>query len=342
MMKKVDLDWGNIGYGYIRTDYNYISYWKEGKWDEGQLLTENTVTISIGSAALHYGQECFEGLKAQTAIDGRVLLFRPDQNAKRMQESARGILMAEVPEEQFVKACIQLVKANLRWVPPYGTGASLYIRPFLFGHGDNLGVKAAAEYIFCIFCSPVGPYFKGGLTPVFFNVSDYDRAAPRGTGGIKVGGNYAASLKPKKLANAAGYADCIYLDPATRTYIEEVGAANFFGITRDNTFVTPQSPSILPSITRRSLMEIAEKYLGMKVEERPIRLDEVDTFVEAGACGTAAIITPIGGIFYNEKMHTFYGDGKEVGPVVKKLYDTLIGIQHGELEAPEGWLVEVK
>lgn len=341
-MEKVQLDWGNLGYGYIRTDYNYISYWKDGKWDAGKLTQDNTVTISIGSTALHYGQECFEGLKAQTAKDGRVLLFRPDQNAKRMQDSARGIFLAEVPEEKFVDACVQLVKANLHWVPPYGSGAALYIRPFLFGHGDNLGVKPSKEYIFCIFCSPVGPYFKGGLTPVFFTVSEYDRAAPRGTGALKVGGNYAASLKPRTLAQEAGFADCVYLDPQTHTCIDEVGAANFFGITKANIVVTPKSPSILPSITRRSVVAIAQRYLGLKIEERPIPITEIDTFVEAGACGTAAIIAPVGGIFYNGEMHTFYNEGKEAGPITKKLYETLTAIQRGEHEAPEGWLVEVK
>lgn len=341
-MEKVDLDWGNLGFGYIRTDYNYISYWKDGKWDEGKLMKENTITISIGSTALHYGQECFEGLKAQTAKDGCVLLFRPDQNAKRMIKSAQGVLMAEVPEQKFVEACIRHVKANLRWVPPYGTGASFYLRPFLFGHGDNLGNKPAKEYIFCIFGSPVGPYFKGGLTPIKLLVSDYDRAAPEGTGAIKIGGNYAASLRPRTLAREAGYADCLYLDAKTRTYIDELSGANFFGITRDNIFVTPASSSILPSITRRSVMEIAEKYLGLKVEERPIRIDELENFVEAGACGTAAIISPIGEVFYNGKAYTFYGDGKEVGPLNQKLYDTFTAIQRGDHEAPEGWLVEVK
>ncbi len=341
-MQKVDVDWGNLGFGYIRTDYNYISYWKDGKWDEGKLIEENTITISIGSTALHYGQECFEGLKAQTARDGRVLLFRPDQNAKRMITSAQGVLMAEVPEEKFVDACIRHVKANMRWIPPHGTGASFYLRPFLFGHGDNLGNKPAQEYIFCILGSPVGPYFKGGLTPIKLVVSDYDRAAPVGTGAIKIGGNYAASLSPRTLAREAGYADCLYLDAKTHTYIDELSGANFFGITKDNTFVTPNSASILPSITRRSVEEIAEKYLGLKVEERPVRIDELDTFVEAGACGTAATISPIGEIFYNDKPHIFYGNGKEAGPVTKKLYETLTAIQRDEHEAPEGWLVVVQ
>lgn len=341
-MDKVDLDWKNIGFKYRKTDFRYIAYWKDGKWNEGKLIEDNMITISEGSTALHYGQECFEGLKAQTAKDGRVLLFRPDQNAKRMRDSAQGLLMAEVPEEMFIDACIQVVKANMRWVPPYGVGASFYLRPYLFGHGDNLGVKPSLEYIFSVFGCPVGPYFKGGLIPVNFIVSEYDRAAPAGTGALKVGGNYAASLKPHDLAVKAGYADCIYLDPKTRAYIEEVGAANFFGVSKDNKVVTPKSPSILPSITRRSVLEIAEKRLGMEVEERPVAIDEIEEFVEAGACGTAAVITPIGGIFYNGKLHTFYGDGKEVGPVTRKLYNMLTAIQKGEEPAPEGWLVEVK
>lgn len=341
-MEKVQLDWGNLEFGYTRTDWNYISYWKDGKWDAGKLMQENTVTISLGSTALHYGQTCFEGLKAFETKDGRMLLFRPHENAKRMISSCQGLLMAEVPVEKFVDACIQTVKANQRWLPPYGSGASLYLRPFLFGHGDHLGVSPSEEYIFSVFCSPVGPYFKNGFKPVFFNVSDYDRAAPKGTGRIKVGGNYAASLRPRAIAKKDGYPDCIYLDPATHTHIEEVGAANFFGITKDHKFVTPNSESILPSITRRSLEEIAEKYLGLVVEERPIPIAEIDDFVEAGACGTAAIITPIGGIFYQGKMHPFYKNGKEVGPITQKLYDALTAIQAGEHDAPEGWIVEAK
>lgn len=340
-MSKVDLDWRNLDYSYKRTDLNYISYWKDGTWDEGRLVEENTVTISIGSTVLHYGQECFEGLKAQTAKDGRVLLFRPDQNARRMQVSARGILMPEVPEDKFIDACIQVVRANLRWVPPYGFGAAFYLRPLLFGHGDNLGAKSSKEYIFCVFGCPVGPYFKGGLTPIKVIVSEYDRAAPLGTGALKIGGNYAGALKHRKLAKKAGYADCLYLDSKTRSYIDELGGTNFFGITRNNTLVTPESPSILPSITRRSVAEIARKYLGMKVEERPVSITEIDDFVEAGGCGTASVIVPIGGIFYNNRLHTFYNDGQETGPITRKLYDTLTAIQLGEHEAPEGWLVEV-
>lgn len=341
-MDKVNLDWGNLDYSYKRTDFNYISYWKDGKWDTGKLVRENTVTISIGSTALHYGQECFEGLKAQTAKDGRVILFRPDQNAKRMQDSARGILMPEVPTEKFLDACIQVVKANLRWVPPYGFGAAFYLRPLLFGHGDNLGAKPSKEYIFSVFGCPVGPYFKGGLTPIKVIVSDYDRAAPLGTGAIKVGGNYAAGLQHREFAKKAGYDDCLYLDAKTHTYIDELGGTNFYGITRDHVLVTPTSPSILPSITRRSVVEIAAKYLGLKIEERPVSIAEIADFVEAGACGTAAVLTPIGSIFYNGNLHTFYGDGKEAGPMTKKLYDTFTAIQRGEHEALDGWLVEVK
>ena len=340
-MEKVALRWEELGYGYTRTDYNYFSHWKNGAWDAGELSAENTVTISIGSSALHYGQECFEGLKAQTAKDGRVLLFRPDQNAKRMIASARGILMPEVPEDKFINACRQLVNANLRWVPPYGSGAAFYLRPFLFGHGDNLGARPADEYIFCVYGSPVGPYFKGGLKPINICVSDFDRAAPRGTGALKIGGNYAAGLRIRKVAKEAGYDDCLFLDAKSRTYIDELGGANFFGITKEKVLVTPKSDSILPSITRRSVMEIAETYLGLKVEERPVRIDEIENFVEAGACGTASAIAPIGSIFYNEQLHTFYAKGREVGPVTKQLYDLLTAIQCGDHDAPEGWMVEV-
>ncbi len=258
-----------------------------------------------------------------------------------MQDSCKRILMPEVPTEKFIDACIKVVKANEHYVPPYGSGATLYLRPFVIGVGDNIGVKPAAEYIFSIFCIPVGPYFKGGMVPVNFIVSDYDRAAPYGTGAVKVGGNYAGSLYPHELAVKKGFADCIYLDPATHTKIEEVGAANFFGITKDNKFITPKSPSILPSITKYSLLHIAKEYLKMEVEERDVLIDNLDEFKEAGACGTAAVITPIGGIEYKGKLHVFHSE-TEVGHITKKLYDTLYGIQFGEVEAPQGWIVEVK
>jgi branched-chain amino acid aminotransferase len=304
------------------------------------LVEDNTLTISEGSPVLHYGQQCFEGMKAYRRKDGTIQLFRPDQNAKRMNDSCNRVLMPEIPEEKFIDACIQVVKANAAYVPPYGTGATLYIRPFVIGVGDNIGVKPASEYIFSIFCVPVGAYFKGGLAPVNFIVTDYDRAAPHGTGAIKVGGNYAASLMPNRIAVEKGFADCIYLDPATHTKIEEVGAANFFGITKDNKFVTPKSPSILPSITKYSLMHVAKEYLGLEVEERDVFIDNLDEFKEAGACGTAAVITPIGGIEYNGKLHVFHSE-TEVGPVTKQLYDILCGIQFGDVEAPKGWIVSI-
>lgn len=336
-----NIDWDKLGFSYMKTDYRYISFWKDGQWDEGKLTEDNVLHISEASTALHYGQQCFEGLKAYRTKEGTIQLFRPDENAKRMQRSCRQLLMPEFPVERFVDACKQVAKANQDYLGPYGSGATLYLRPLLIGVGDNLGVKAAPEYIFTVFCVPVGPYFKGGMTPVNFMISDYDRAAPHGTGSSKVGGNYAASLAPHEEAANLGYADCIYLDPATHTKIEEVGSANFFGITKNNTFVTPVSPSILRSITRISLVEIAQKYLGMNVEERDVYVDNISEFKEAGACGTAAVITPIGGIFYKDKLHVFHSE-TEVGPVVKKLFDTLSGIQFGDIEAPEGWIVEVK
>lgn len=340
-MKKVDLDWGKLGFSYMKTDYRYISVWKNGAWDAGKLTTENTLTISEGSTALHYGQQCFEGLKAYTTKDGRIQLFRPDRNSARMNESCDRVLMPQVPVEKFIDACVQVVKANEHYVPPYGSGATLYLRPYVIGVGDNIGVKEAPEYIFGVFCLPVGPYFKGGMAPVNFMISDFDRAAPCGTGAVKVGGNYAGSLMSHKQAVDRGFADCIYLDPQTHTKIEEVGAANFFGITHDNKFVTPKSPSILPSITKYSLIHVAKEYLGLEIEERDVLIDRLDEFKEAGACGTAAVITPIGGIEYQGKLHVFHSE-TEVGPVTKKLYDTLVGIQIGDVPAPEGWMVEVK
>lgn len=341
MKNTVDIDWSTLGFNYIKTDFRYVSRWKDGEWDGGTLTEDNKLSISEASTALHYGQQCFEGLKAYRRKDGKIQLFRPDQNAKRLNNSCKRILMPEVPEEKFIDACIQVVKANEAYVPPYGTGATLYLRPFVIGVGDNVGVKPAPEYIFCIFCVPVGPYFKGGMSPVNFTISEYDRAAPFGTGAAKVGGNYAASLYAHEIAVKKGFADCIYLDPKTHTKIEEVGAANFFGITKDNDFVTPDSPSILPSITKYSLMHIAENYLDMKVAERDVLIDNLDEFKEAGACGTAAVITPIGGIEYKGKLHVFHSE-TEVGPVTKKLYDTLYGIQFGDVKAPEGWIVEVE
>lgn len=339
-MGKKDIDWAKLGFSYMKTDKSFISYYKDGKWDAGQLVDDNTITISQGSTCLHYGQECFEGMKAYSNKDGGIQLFRPDENAKRMQKSCQRLLMPEVPVEKFIDACIQIVKANEAYVPPYGTGATLYLRPFIIGIGDNIGVGPAKEYIFSIFCMPVGPYFKGGMTPVNFVTTTYDRAAPYGTGKDKVGGNYAASLLSHAEAVKKGFADCIYLDPITHTKIDEVGAANFFGITKDNRFVTPNSSSILPSITKYSLLHVAKKYLNMEAVEEDVYIDNLDKYKEAGACGTAAVITPIGGIEHNGKMHVFHSK-TEVGPVTKKLYETLYGIQMGDIEAPEGWIVKV-
>lgn len=341
MNRTVNIEWNKLGFSYIKTDYRYVSLWKDGAWDNGKLTEDNTLTISEGSTCLHYGQQCFEGLKAYRTKEGKIQLFRPDQNAKRMAKSCQRLYMPEIPEEKFISACIQVVKANEAWVPPYGTGATLYIRPLVIGVGDNIGVAPAPEYLFTVFCMPVGPYFKGGMAPVDFVVSDYDRAAPYGTGAAKVGGNYAASLYPYKQAAKNGFADCIYLDPLTHAKIEEVGSANFFGVTRDNKFITPKSPSILPSITKYSLMKVAEDYLGLAVEEGDVFIDRLDEFAEAGACGTAAVITPIGSITYKGNCHVFYSREK-VGPVTQKLYDTLTAIQFGELEAPAGWITEVK
>lgn len=337
----VEIDWDNLGFEYHKLPYRYVSYYKHGQWDNGQLSEDATLHISEASPALHYGQQAFEGLKAYRTKDGSIQLFRPDRNAARLQATADRLLMPQVPTEQFIDAVKQVVKANEDYVPPYGTGATLYLRPLLIGVGDIIGVKPANEYIFTVFAMPVGAYFKGGLVPTNFIVSeDYDRAAPYGTGAAKVGGNYAGSLLPGKQAKSNGYSDVIYLDPATHTKIEEVGAANFFGITADNEFVTPLSPSILPSITKYSLLELAEKRLGMTVIEGDVPIAELDRFVEAGACGTAAVISPIGGIQFKDKRHVFYSE-TEVGPVTRRLYDELVGIQFGDIEAPEGWIVKV-
>jgi branched-chain amino acid aminotransferase len=342
MGKKADIDWGKLGFDYIKTDLRYISVWKDGKWDDGRLTEDNTLQISEASTVLHYGQSSFEGLKAYTTKEGKIQLFRPDRNAARMNESCDKLLMPNIPEEKFIDAVMQVVKANEKYVPPYGTGATLYIRPVIMGVGDNIGVKPAPQYIFTVFCMPVGPYFSGGLKPCNFVVQDeYDRAAPHGTGKQKVGGNYAASLQAHKKAAESGYADCIYLDPATHTKIDEVGAANFIGITKKGEFVTPNSSSILPSITKYSLLYLAEHYLKMPVYERDVFVDNLDEFAEAGACGTAAVITPIGAIDYKGTRHVLHSE-TEVGPVIKKLYDTLYGIQLGDVEAPEGWIYELK
>lgn len=326
MSKTVDIDWGKLGFSYMKVGLRYISKWSNGSWDEGKLVEDNTLAISEASTALHYGQQCFEGMKAYRTKEGKIQLFRPDRNAARLNDSCRRVLMPEIPEEKFIDACIQLVKANAEYVPPYGSGATLYLRPFVIGVGDNLGVRPAPEFIFSIFAVPVGPYFKGGMVPVNFITSDFDRAAPYGTGAAKVGGNYAGSLMPHKVAVDKGFADCIYLDPATHTKIEEVGAANFFGITKDNKFVTPKSPSILPSITKYSLLHVAKEYLGLEVEERDVLVDNLDEFKEAGACGTAAVITPIGGIEHKGKFHVFHSERIGSASFIKRMINKIKSI----------------
>ncbi|HEO6380221.1 TPA: branched-chain amino acid aminotransferase [Streptococcus agalactiae] len=337
----VNLDWDNLGFAYRKLPFRYISHFKDGKWDDGKLTDDATLHISESSPALHYGQQAFEGLKAYRTKDGSIQLFRPDQNAERLQRTAGRLLMPHVPTDKFIAAVKSVVRANEEFVPPYGTGATLYIRPLLIGVGDIIGVKPAEEYIFTVFAMPVGSYFKGGLTPTNFIVSkEYDRAAPNGTGAAKVGGNYAASLLPGKYAHEKQFSDVIYLDPATHTKIEEVGAANFFGITKDNQFITPLSPSILPSITKYSLLYLAKERFGMEAIEGDVFVDELDKFTEAGACGTAAVISPIGGIQNGDDFHVFYSE-TEVGPVTRKLYDELVGIQFGDVEAPEGWIYKV-
>jgi len=336
----MEINWNELGFDYMKLPYRFIAHWKNGAWDNGQITEDAFLHLHEGSTALHYGQQCFEGLKAYGRKDGRVNLFRAGENSARMNRSARRLLMPEVPEEMFIAAIKKVIAANRAFVPPYGTGATLYIRPLLIGVGPNIGVHAAPEYIFTVFCMPVGAYFKGGLTPTNFIVSDYDRAAPKGTGAAKVGGNYAASLLPGKEAQAHNFSDCIYLDPETHTKIEEVGSANFFGITKKGQFITPKSPSILPSITKYSLLYLAKERLGLEALEEDVPIDDLNRFTEVGACGTAAVISPIGGIQYEDTFHVFYSES-EVGPVTQKLYDELTGIQFGDKTPPSGWIITV-
>ncbi|MGL4606957.1 MAG: branched-chain amino acid aminotransferase [Eubacteriaceae bacterium] len=335
------IDWNNLGFNYIKTNARYVARWKDGHWLPGELTKDNVLQIEEASPCLHYGQQCFEGLKAYRTVSGNIQLFRVEENAKRFKNSAQRLLMPDVPQDMFIDACIAVVKANKEFVPPYGTGGTLYLRPMLLGVGNSIAVKPADEFIFSVFCIPVGPYFKGGLTPVNFIVSDYDRAAANGTGKEKVGGNYAASMLAHKIAVEKGFADCIYLDPITHTKIEEVGAANFFGITHNNHFITPSSSSILPSITKYSLLTIAKELLKMPTHEEDVYISELNKFKEAGACGTAAVITPIGGIYYHNHLHVFHSE-KVVGPITKSLYDILTSIQFGTGEDIFNWTTTVE
>ena len=336
-MKK-NIDWENIGFGYYKTDYRYVSYFRDGKWDDGEMTADDQIVMTECAGVLQYAQTCFEGLKAYTTVDGRIVAFRPNLNAERMEDSCKRLCMPVFPKERFLAAVDAVVKANQDYVPPYGSGATLYIRPYMFGSSAVLGVHAAEEYQFRMFVSPVGPYFKGGAKPVVLRVSDYDRAAPHGTGHIKAGLNYAMSLYPITEAHELGYNENMYLDPATRTKVEETGGANFLFVTKDGKVVTPKSSSILPSITRRSLVYIAREVLGMEVEEREVRISEVKDFAECGLCGTAAVISPVGKIVNHGEEILFPAGMEKMGPVTQKLYDTLTGIQMGRIEAPEGWI----
>ena len=337
-MDKKNIDWANLGFGYVQTDKRFVANYKDGAWDEGTLTEDPNVVLNECAGVLQYAQTVFEGMKAYRTEDGRVVCFRPDLNASRMADSARRLEMPPFPEDRFVQAIVDTVKANIDYVPPYGSGATLYIRPYMFGSNPVIGVKPADEYQFRILCTPVGPYFKGGAKPITIKVSDFDRAAPHGTGHIKAGLNYAMSLHAIVDAHKQGFAENIYLDSATRTKIEETGGANILFVTKDNKVVTPKSNSILPSITRRSLMVVAKEYLGLEVEEREVYLDEVKDFAECGLCGTAAVISPVGKINDHGKEICFPSGMEEMGPVTKKLYETLTGIQMGRLEAPEGWI----
>lgn len=336
-MKK-NIDWENLGFGYIQTEKRYVSNFKDGAWDEGCITGDANIVMSECAGVLQYAQTIFEGMKAYTTEDGRIVTFRPDLNAQRMLDSADRLEMPRFPADRFVDAVTRVVKANSEYVPPYGSGASLYIRPYMFGINPVIGVKPADEYQFRIFTTPVGPYFKGGARPLTICVSDFDRAAPRGTGHIKAGLNYAMSLHAIVTAHANGFDENMYLDSATRTKVEETGGANFLFVTKDGKVVTPKSDTILPSITRRSLMHVAEHYLGLEVEQREVYFDEVKDFAECGLCGTAAVISPVGKIVDHGKEICLPSGMEKMGPVTQKLYDTLTGIQMGHLEAPEGWI----
>lgn len=341
-MAKKDIDWHNLGFGYVKTDKRYVSNFKDSAWDDGALISDDTITISECAGVLQYAQTVFEGLKAYTTEDGHVVCFRPDLNAERLEQSAKRLEMPAFPQDRFVDAVVQTVKANIDYVPPYGSGATLYIRPYMFGTNAVIGVKPADEYQFRVFTTPVGPYFKGGAKPITIRVSDFDRAAPHGTGNIKAGLNYAMSLHAIVDAHKNGFDENMYLDPGTRTKVEETGGANILFVTKDNKLVVPKSDSILPSITRRSLVTVAKDYLGLEVEEREVLFEEVKDFAECGLCGTAAVISPVGKIVDHGNEICMPSGMDEMGPIMTKLRETLTGIQMGHIEAPEGWIKVIK
>lgn len=336
-----NIEWGSLGFGYMKTDYRYVANYKDGKWSSGQITTDDKVVISECACVLQYAQTCFEGMKAYRTKDNKVVCFRPDLNARRMVDSAKRLEMPPFPEDRFLDAVKQVVKANIDWVPPYGSGASLYIRPYMFGSDAIMGVKPATEYQFRIIVSPVGPYFKGGAKPITLRVPDFDRAAPRGTGHVKVGLNYAMSMHAIVDAHKQGYNENMYLDSKTRTKVEETGGANIIFVTKDNEVVTPKSPTILPSITRRSLMYVAEHYLGLKATEREIYVEELKDFKECALCGTAAVLSPVGKIVNHGDEILLPSGMDKSGEITQKLYDTLTGIQMGRIEAPERWIFEI-
>ena len=341
-MDKKNIDWANLGFGYILTDYRFVANYKDGAWEEGGLTEDANLVLNECAGVLQYAQTIFEGMKAYTTADGRIVTFRPDLNGERMEQSAKRLEMPVFPKERFVEAVLKTIGANAAYVPPYGSGATLYVRPCMFGSNPVIGVKPADEYQFRVFTTPVGPYFKGGVKPLTIRVSDFDRAAPRGTGHIKAGLNYAMSLHAIVDAHKQGFDENMYLDAGTRTKVEETGGANFLFVTRDGKVVTPKSDSILPSITRRSLVQVAREYLGLEAEEREVYLEELADFAECGLCGTAAVISPVGKVADHGKEICFASGMTEMGPVTKKLYETLTGIQMGTIKAPEGWVVEVK
>ncbi len=339
-VERANLNWSELSFDYRRTDGHVEQLYSNGEWSEARVVEDDTIRLPIAATCLHYGQECFEGLKAFETRDGRVVLFRPRDNARRMIHTAEKIHMVPPSEDDFVAACEKVVRINRRYVPPYGSGASLYLRPLLIGISPIIGVRPSLDYLFLVFATPVGPYFKGGLKPIRLIVmEDCDRAAPHGLGDAKTGGNYAAGLRGLLMAKERGFAEALYLDPAEHRYIEETGASNFFGITRDGAYVTPDSSSILPSITNRSLMQVAED-LGLRVERRRIPVEELEEFVEVGAVGTAAVITPVHAIQYRDRLFT-YGDEDHVGETTRRLYERLTGIQHGDVEDAHGWTHEV-
>ncbi|MBN1500145.1 MAG: branched-chain amino acid aminotransferase [Spirochaetes bacterium] len=340
MRQTADLDWSNLPFSYVKTDFNIRYFYRDGKWSQGELFSDDNVSLSIAAPSLHYGQQAFEGLKVFETVDKKIVCFRPGENSSRMNHTNSRILMPQIPEKMFLEAIDKVVKANLKFVPPYGTGASLYIRPLIIGAGPKVGLGPAEEYIFIVFVTPVGPYYKGGFKPVDALVLEsYDRAAPQGVGDCKVGGNYAAGLPGSNFGKEKGFPVVLYLDPREKKYIDEFATSNFIAI-KDNTYITPVSESILPSITNKTLAEIAADS-GMKVEKRPVEISEIKNFQEIGAVGTAAVLTPVRNIVYRDQEYNFAPDGKP-GPVLTSLYEKYTGIQLGNIEDKFGWLHEIK